>query len=387
MDDVPESTRRTRGAARARDGRLAAAAQSRFRGRPHGGHLGALPRDERPRVHRRRTRRADRGDPRRRDAPGRALPHRRAARTRRRWCIAAWCATCTVLVPIAVLAIAAVLALATGTRRGVVLPIGNVLRRGALDLRRDGVARAPADDPVLDAGARADRDRRVFGIHMVAGFDEERARTRRRPRASPRAPSRTRRCRWRSPAATTEIGFAALCLSDVPAIVEFGAFAVFGVGCVTLSRADRVAGRAGAAAAAPRRLGAAGVAGALERALRARVDAAARADFGGQRAPRRSLHVSRPARRGRRGRLRDSADRDRHRLPVVLRRGLAGAARLRRGERTPRGRDPDLRGALGRRPWHLPRSRRRCVRSRRCRSAPTRSRAFREAPRSPTRCA
>jgi predicted RND superfamily exporter protein len=34
-------------------------------------------------------------------------------------------------------------------------------------------------------------------------------------------------------AATTEIGFGALCLSDVPAIVEFGAFAVLGVGCVT----------------------------------------------------------------------------------------------------------------------------------------------------------
>jgi hypothetical protein len=72
----------------------------------------------------------------------------------------------------------------------------------------------------------------VFGIHMLAGFNEERA-------GPGDAREITARCIAHESlpmaiaAATTEIGFGALCLSDVPAIQEFGAFAVLGVGCVT----------------------------------------------------------------------------------------------------------------------------------------------------------
>ena len=137
----------------------------------------------------------------------------------------------TVLVPIAVLAIAAVLALATGTRRGVVLPIANVLVAVLWTFAAMALLGRPLTILSSMLGPELIAIGAVFGIHMVAGFDEERA-----------GPGDARAITARAlghealpmaiAAATTEIGFAALCLSDVPAIVEFGAFAVFGVGCV-----------------------------------------------------------------------------------------------------------------------------------------------------------
>jgi len=73
----------------------------------------------------------------------------------------------------------------------------------------------------------------VFGIHLLAGFDEER-----RAAGDAREIVARTLAHERLPialaAATTQIGFGSLCLTDVPAIFEFGAFAVLGVGCVTL---------------------------------------------------------------------------------------------------------------------------------------------------------
>lgn len=138
----------------------------------------------------------------------------------------------TVLVPIAVLAIALVLALATGTRRGVLLPIGNVLVAVLWTFAAMALLGRPLTILSSMLGPELIAIGSVFGIHMVAGFDEERA-----------GPGDAREITARTlghetlpmaiAAATTEIGFAALCLSDVPAIAEFGAFAVLGVGCVT----------------------------------------------------------------------------------------------------------------------------------------------------------
>lgn len=138
----------------------------------------------------------------------------------------------TVLVPIAVFAIAVVLALATGTRRGVLLPIGNVLVAVLWTFAAMALLGRPLTILSSMLGPELIAIGSVFGIHMVAGFDEERA-----------GPGDAREITARTlahealpmaiAAATTEIGFAALCLSDVPAIAEFGAFAVLGVGCVT----------------------------------------------------------------------------------------------------------------------------------------------------------
>jgi len=138
----------------------------------------------------------------------------------------------TVLVPLAVLAIAFVLALATGTRRGVVLPLANVLIAVLWTFAAMAVLGRPLTILSSMLGPELIAIGSVFGIHMLAGFDEERA-----------GPGDAREITARTlaheslpmaiAAATTEIGFGALCLSDVPAIVEFGAFAVLGVGCVT----------------------------------------------------------------------------------------------------------------------------------------------------------
>ena len=137
----------------------------------------------------------------------------------------------TVLIPLAVLAIALVLALATGTRRGVVLPLANVL----IAVLWTFAAMALLDRPLTILSSMLGPELiaigSVFGIHMLAGFDEERA-------GPGDAREITARCIAHEAlpmaiaAATTEIGFGALCLSDVPAIQEFGAFAVLGVGCV-----------------------------------------------------------------------------------------------------------------------------------------------------------
>jgi predicted RND superfamily exporter protein len=137
----------------------------------------------------------------------------------------------TVLVPLAVLAIAVVLALATGTRRGVVLPIANVLVAVLWTFAAMALLGRPLTILSSMLGPELIAIGSVFGIHMLAGFDEERAGP-----GDARAISARTLAHEALPmaiaAATTEIGFAALCLSDVPAIVEFGAFAVLGVGCV-----------------------------------------------------------------------------------------------------------------------------------------------------------
>ncbi|MCX5738320.1 MAG: MMPL family transporter, partial [Proteobacteria bacterium] len=138
----------------------------------------------------------------------------------------------TVLIPLAVLAIALVLALATGTRRGVVLPLANVLKAVLWTIAAMALLGRPLTILSSMLGPELIAIGSVFGIHMLAGFNEERA-------APGDAREITARCIAHEAlpmaiaAATTEIGFAALCLSNVPAIQEFGAFAVLGVGCVT----------------------------------------------------------------------------------------------------------------------------------------------------------
>jgi hypothetical protein len=114
----------------------------------------------------------------------------------------------TVLVPLAVLAIAVVLALATGTRRGVVLPPQRADRR-ALTFAAMAV-RPPAHDPVLDAGPERSRpaapDPHAGGLRGGARGPAMRARS--RPALAHESPPMGR-------GGDHEIGFGAL-PSDVP---------------------------------------------------------------------------------------------------------------------------------------------------------------------------
>jgi len=137
------------------------------------------------------------------------------------------------LVPLALVTLAAVLAFATGSRRGVVLPLINVLLAVLWTFAGMVVTGRPITILSTMLGPELIAIGGVFGVHLVAGFDEER-----------RGPGESREITERTleheatpiviSTATTMIGFGSLCLSNVPAISEFGAFAVLGVGSTAL---------------------------------------------------------------------------------------------------------------------------------------------------------
>ncbi len=138
----------------------------------------------------------------------------------------------TVLIPLAVAMLAIVLVIATGSRRGVALPIANVLIAtlwtfGAMALlARPLTILSTLLGPMLIAIGS------VYGVHMLARYDEERA----EPGDAAEVAARTL-LHVRLPVAiagtTTQIGFGALMLSDVPAVIELGGFSVLGVACVS----------------------------------------------------------------------------------------------------------------------------------------------------------
>jgi predicted RND superfamily exporter protein len=128
--------------------------------------------------------------------------------------------------------LAVVLAVATGTRRGVVLPLANVLLGITWTFGAMAAAGRPLTVLSCMLGPELIAIGSVFGIHLLAGYDEER----RGPGDAREIVARTlahERVPIALSAATTQIGFGSLCLTNVPAIFEFGAFAVLGVGCVT----------------------------------------------------------------------------------------------------------------------------------------------------------
>jgi len=140
-----------------------------------------------------------------------------------------------VLVPAALAVLAAVLAVATGSRRGVVVPLGTVAVAtlwtfGAMAfLGRPLTLLSVLLAPVLIAVGS------VYGVHVLAHFDE--ARGVRPDTAPPRAAALRGLERVRLPVllagTTTAAGFGALALSDVPAVRELGALAVLGIASVT----------------------------------------------------------------------------------------------------------------------------------------------------------
>lgn len=138
----------------------------------------------------------------------------------------------SVLIPLAVGVLAALLAFATGTRRGVVLPLANVLLATLWTFGAIAASGRPLTilstmlAPLLIAVGS------VYGVHLLARFDEER----RGAGEAPELAERTLRHVWLPivvSGATTQIGFMSLLAGDVPAVIELGAFATLGVGCVT----------------------------------------------------------------------------------------------------------------------------------------------------------
>ena len=137
-----------------------------------------------------------------------------------------------VLVPLALGVLAGVLMLATGSRRGVVLPLASVLvavlwTHGAMAALGVPVTILSSllAPQLLAIGS-------VYGVHLLAHYDEERAHG-----TAAQVAGRTLGV-VRLPVAlsglTTWIGFAAICASDVPAVRELGAFSALGTGCITL---------------------------------------------------------------------------------------------------------------------------------------------------------
>jgi predicted RND superfamily exporter protein len=137
------------------------------------------------------------------------------------------------LIPLALLAMAVVLYLVFGTVRGVVLPLATV---GTATLwtfatlawlgRPLNVLTTLLAPTLIAVGS-------VYGVHVVARFEEELTKA-----GDPREAALRCLSHMRLPVnvagATTVIGFAALLLSDVPAVRELGAFSALGIASVTL---------------------------------------------------------------------------------------------------------------------------------------------------------
>lgn len=139
----------------------------------------------------------------------------------------------TALIPIGLAVVAGVLALAVGRPRGVLLPLATVAVAvlwtfGAIAfLDRPLTVLTVLLAPTLVAIGS------VYGVHVLGRWEEE------LPRGGgpPEVALRTLR-HMRLPVGvaglTTVVGFAALLLTDVPAVFEIGAFSILGIASVTL---------------------------------------------------------------------------------------------------------------------------------------------------------
>ncbi|HVN40782.1 MAG TPA: MMPL family transporter [Myxococcota bacterium] len=138
-----------------------------------------------------------------------------------------------VLVPAVFAVVTAVLLPLAGSLRGVLLPLINVgvgviwTFGGVAALGRPlsvlTVLLAPA---LLATGS-------VFGVHVIGGYEEEAAHAATPAEAMGRAQT-TLIAPVLISGITTAIGFGSLCITDVPAVFELGAFSVLGVASVTL---------------------------------------------------------------------------------------------------------------------------------------------------------
>jgi predicted RND superfamily exporter protein len=138
-----------------------------------------------------------------------------------------------VLVPVALLVLAAVLWVCFGTRRSVVLPLGVVSvsllwTYGAIAFldRPLSILTTMLGPMLISVGS-------VYGVHVVGRYEEEAA-TARDPREAALATLAHERLPMLVSGATTVIGFGANLITDVPAVFELGAFSLLGVASMTL---------------------------------------------------------------------------------------------------------------------------------------------------------
>lgn len=137
------------------------------------------------------------------------------------------------LVPLAVLGIGLVLTFFLGSLRSVVLPLASVLVATLWTFGAIALLERPLTILTVILAPNLIAIGSVYGVHVVARYVEE---------APDSSDSRTAALRCLGHVTTpvlisgltTLIGFAALLVTDVPAVFELGAFSVLGVACVTL---------------------------------------------------------------------------------------------------------------------------------------------------------
>ncbi|MEE3331404.1 MAG: MMPL family transporter [Myxococcota bacterium] len=138
-----------------------------------------------------------------------------------------------VLIPASVLTTAAVLAVFHGSLRGIFLPLGCGLGAVLWTFAAMALLGRPLSLLTVLIGPTLLAFGSVYGLHVLARYEEE-------VEVSPAASAaditlRTLLALRRAlgiAAATTAVGFAALMLSDVPAVFELGCFAVLGVASI-----------------------------------------------------------------------------------------------------------------------------------------------------------
>ncbi len=140
-----------------------------------------------------------------------------------------------VLIPLAVLVVAIVLWLVTGALRGVLLPLLTALVATLWTFAAIALLGRPLTLLTGLLGPTLLAIGSVYGVHMLSRYEEEVARE-----GDSDPESVVRRCLGHMilpvliAGVTTIIGFAALLVTDVPAVFELGAFAMLGVAAITL---------------------------------------------------------------------------------------------------------------------------------------------------------
>jgi len=138
-----------------------------------------------------------------------------------------------VLIPLAVVAIGAVLVVFHGSARGALLPLANGLLAVLWTFGVMATLGRPLSLLTVLIGPTLLAVGSVYGLHVVARYEEEVVGA-----TTPREAAGRTLAAMRSPLAiaalTTALGFGALLISEVPAVRELGAFAVFGTGAIVL---------------------------------------------------------------------------------------------------------------------------------------------------------
>ncbi|MGH0036630.1 MAG: efflux RND transporter permease subunit [Myxococcota bacterium] len=138
------------------------------------------------------------------------------------------------LIPLGIAVAALVIGLATGRRRGVVLPLGvalvaNLWTFAAMAFLGHALTILTGLlGPTLVAMGS------VYGVHVFARYEEDAAAGAGSPADAAEAALRHLRAPVCIAGLTTMAGFAALLVSDVPAVLELGAFAALGVASITV---------------------------------------------------------------------------------------------------------------------------------------------------------